>query len=86
MLEYHKGLVPEIYYEIKGNGSQKREYSYSWLTCLPIRDGKDAVIVNYINVKISIPGDRTTYNASFITALHPDAGNIVELVACARAH
>ena len=66
-------------------GSQRREYSYSWLTGLPIRDGKDAVIVNWINIKISLPGGRTTYNASFITDLHPDAGNIVELAACARA-
>lgn len=85
LLEYRKGLVPEMYHEIKGTGSQRREYSYSWLRGLPIRDGKDAVVVNWINVKISLPGGRTTYNASFITDLHPDAGNIVELAACARA-
>lgn len=85
LMEYRKGLVPETYHEIRGKCKQKREYFYSWLKDLPIRDGEDTITVNWIDVKISIPGGRTTYNASFITDLNPDTSNIVELVSCARA-
>lgn len=84
LCEFRKGLVPESYEEIKGHRDQKRLYTYKWLTDLPIRDGKDALHVNWIDISISIPGGKITYHSSFITDLWPDKDNIVELVASAR--
>lgn len=84
LCEFRKGLEPECHREILGKGSQKREYHYSWLKSLPVREGGDALYVNWINVKISTPTGKTTYNASFITDLEPDQVNIAEMVRCAR--
>jgi hypothetical protein len=83
--EFRKGLVPETHVEVSGKGDQKREYHYSWLYNLPIRDGTHALPVNWIDVNIVNPKGKTTYHASFITNIFPDKGNISELIMCARA-
>lgn len=85
LCEFKKGLPCSTIKEIQGKGSQKREYAYSWICDLPIRDGEDAIRVNWIDVTIGVPGKKPGYHASFITSLTPDAGNIAELVRCARA-
>jgi hypothetical protein len=83
--EFRKGLTPSIHMEIRGRSGQKREYHYSWLCNLPVRDGSDAMSVNWIDVNIVNPKGKTTYHASFITNILPDKENISELIACARA-
>ncbi|MDL2216291.1 transposase [Desulfovibrio sp. OttesenSCG-928-M14] len=82
---FRKGLIPSTHMEIHGKGSQKREYHYSWIYSLPIRDSAEAILVNWIDVKIVNPKGKTTYHASFITNKSPDKDNISELIACARA-
>jgi hypothetical protein len=83
--EFRKGLTQSTYAEISGKGSQKREYHYSWLCNLPIRDGDDAMRVNWIDVKLVNQKGKSTYHASFITDIIPNRENIVELIASARA-
>lgn len=85
LFEFCKGLCPSTHIETKGTGSQKREYRYSWLSHLPIRDGDDALLVNWFDVEIVNPKGKTTYHSRFITNLVPDKKNISELVSCARA-
>ena len=85
LLEFRKGLTPSTHIEVRGKGSQKREYHYSWFDNLPIRDGADALSVNWFDVTIINPKGNTTYYSSFITSLPIDKGNISELVSCARA-
>lgn len=82
---FRKGLTPFTHVEVHGIGSQKREYRYSWIPNLPIRDGEDALLVNWFEVNIINPSGKSTYRSSFITNLTPTKQNIVELVACARA-
>ena len=83
--EFRKGLTPSNHIEISGKGSQKREYHYSWLDSLPIRDGADALPVNWFDVTIINPKGKATYHSSFITNLPIGKKNISELVSCARA-
>jgi len=83
--EFRKGLVCATHIEVKGKGNQKREYQYSWLESLPIRDGADALPVNWFDVTITNPKGKVTYSSSFITNLAIDKKNISELVSCARA-
>lgn len=85
LYECRNGLIPSSRVEIHGKGNQKREYHYSWLCSLPIRDGAEAMLVNWIDVNIINPKGKATYHASFITNLIPDKENISELIACARA-
>ena len=83
--EFRKGLTPSTHIEVSGKGSQKREYHYTWLDSLPIRDGVDALPVNWFDVTIINPKGKTTYYSSFITNLPVNKKNISELASCARA-
>jgi hypothetical protein len=85
LCEFRKGLAASTHIEVSGKGSQKREYHYSWLDNLPIRDGADALSVNWFDVTIIDPKGKRTYYSSFITNLPIDKKNISELVSCARA-
>jgi hypothetical protein len=83
--DFRKGITPDTYKETKIISGKKREYHYSWICDLPIRDGNDALLVNWIDLHITDTKGKCTYHASFISNLVPDKHNIVELVACARA-
>lgn len=85
LCEFRKGITPSTHSEVHGKGGQKREYHYSWLYNLPIRDGAEALSVNWIDLRIVNPKGKTTYHTSFITNILPKKENIAELVACARA-
>lgn len=85
LAEFRKGLMPSRHIEVKGTGKQWREYRYSWIEDLPIRDGKDALAVNWLNVEIVNKSGKVTYHSSFITSLLPTRDNISLLIASARA-
>jgi hypothetical protein len=85
LAEFRRGLPLSKHSECSGTGDAKREYRYSWICDLPIRDGVEALLVNWFDVTIVNPKGKTTYHSSFITNLTPSRENIVELVACARA-
>ena len=52
---------------------------------VPIRDGKDAQIVNWLEIEIVDAAGKTTYRNSFVTDLPVSRGNVAELAACGRA-
>jgi hypothetical protein len=85
LAEFRQGLPLSTHSAFGGKGDEKREYRYSWLCDLPIRDGAEALLVNWFDVTIVNPKGKTTYHSSFITNLTPSRDNIVELVACARS-
>jgi hypothetical protein len=85
LAEFRKGISASTHSEIKGVGDQKREYHYSWISNLPIRDGDDALSVNWFDVTIVNPKGKATYHSAFITNLTPTKENISELTSCARA-
>ena len=85
LAEFRKNLALSSHIETHGVGSQKREYRYTWICDLPIRDGVDALSVNWFDISIVNPKGKTTYHSSFITNLSPSKQNIAELASCARA-
>ena len=85
LAEFRKGLPLQQHTETKGIGSQKREYRYSWIESLPLRDGPDALLVNWIEIEIYNTKDKRTYHSSFITNLKPSKVNISGMIAAARA-
>ena len=52
---------------------------------LPIRDGKDALEVNWLEITIRDSNRKITYRNSFITDLPVDADNVEHLAAAGRA-
>lgn len=76
--------VPVIEQRIK-QGARFVTHRYRWLEAVPIRDGKDALIVNWLEIEIIDAAGKTTYRNSFVTDLPVSKGNVAELAACGRA-
>ena len=58
---------------------------YRWFTAAPLREGKDALGVNWIGVTIADASGKITYNSAFVTSLPVTRQTVAEIVACARA-
>ena len=76
--------VPVLERQIK-QGARFVTHRYRWLEGVPIRDGKDALLVNWLQIEIVDPAGKVTYRNSFITDLPVNASNVAELAVCARA-
>lgn len=60
-------------------------YRYRWIEKVPLRDGKDALEVNWFEIEIVKPDGTVTYRNSFITDLPVGRDTVVERAACGRA-
>ncbi len=67
----------------KGRGFQT--HRYRWLEAVPIRDGEDAALVNWLEIEIVNAAGKTTYKNSFVTSLPVTEENVAELAAAGRA-
>jgi hypothetical protein len=76
--------VPALEQKIK-QGARFVTHRYRWLADVPIRDGKDALIVNWLEIEIVDAAGKTTYRNSFVTDLAVSKDNVAELAACGRA-
>jgi len=67
-------------------GRKRFTYRYRWLSDVPLRDGDDALKVNWLEIEIHDDTDgKITYRNSFITDLPVSRDNVAELAACGRA-
>jgi hypothetical protein len=66
-------------------GKRSLTYRYRWIEAVPLRDGKDALPVNWLGVTITNETGKTTYDGAFVTSLSLTTDNVVEVAACARA-
>ena len=66
-------------------GKRSLTYRYRWIEAVPLRDGKDALNVNWLGASITDETGKTTYDGAFVTSLPVTADNVVEIAACARA-
>ena len=66
-------------------GKRSLTYRYRWIEAVPLRDGKDALTVNWLGVTITDENGKATYDGAFVTSLPLIADNVVEVAACARA-
>jgi hypothetical protein len=83
--EYLTGIdLPMVEQTVK-RGKQRFIHRYRWLHDAPLRDGKDALRVNWFEIEIINARGETTYRNSFVTDLPVAADTVVELAACGRA-
>jgi hypothetical protein len=66
-------------------GRRSLTYRYRWLNDVPLRDGKDALGINWLGVSIRDAAGKTTYDGAFVTSLPLTPDNVAEVAACARA-
>ena len=60
--------VPAMEQKVK-QGARFVTHRYRWLEDVPLRDGKDAMLVNWLEIEIVDPAGKITYRNSFVTDL-----------------
>jgi len=83
--EYLQGVSPDTLQTTEGRGARRRIHRYRWMTGLPLRDGDDALRVNWFEIETALPNGKATYRNGFVTDLDVTAENVAELAACGRA-
>lgn len=83
--EYLTGVALPTCTERIKRGRQWFTYRYRWMSDVPLRDGKDAMAVNWLEIEIRDPAGKLTHRNSFITDLPVGRDNVAELAACGRA-
>ena len=58
---------------------------YRWITGVPLRDGKDAVLVNWVAFEILDRHGRVKYSIAWVTSLPVSKANVALIVAAGRA-
>jgi hypothetical protein len=58
---------------------------YRWIEAVPLREGKDAMLVNWIGFEIVDAKGRVKYASAWVASLPVSKDNVAEIVACARA-
>ena len=76
--------VPAMEQKVK-QGARFVTQRYRWLEKVPLRDGKDALDVNGLEIEIVDATGKTTYRNSFVTDLPVNCDTVAELAACGRS-
>jgi len=76
--------VPQRVVALK-RGKARVTHTYRWMEGIPLRDGDDAMTVNWLEIAIANAKGNVTYRNSFITDLPVNADNVVDLAAAGRA-
>jgi hypothetical protein len=83
--EYLTGAELPVLEQTVKRGKQRFTHRYRWLRDVPLRDGRNALPVNWFEIEIINARGETTYRNSFVTDLPVGPDNVVELAACGRA-
>ena len=64
--EYVTGVALDTLSVPVKRGRERATHRYRWLCDVPLRDGRDAVRVNWLEIEIANPKGKVTYRNSFI--------------------
>jgi hypothetical protein len=85
LYDFIKGAEPERHEEKVRKRKTRESFRYRWIEAVPLRDGKDAMLVNWIAFEIVDPKGRVKYSMAWVTSLAVTKYNVAEIVACGRA-
>lgn len=85
LYDFMQGASCEELSQTRKEGAKRLTYRYRWFSGAPLRDGKDALAVNWIGLTILDAKGKTVYDGAFVTSLAVTRENVVEVAACARA-
>jgi hypothetical protein len=83
--EYLTGIALPVVEQTVRRGKQRFTHRYRWLNDVPLRDGRDALRVNWFEIEIVNAKGETTYRNSFVTDLSVGRETVVEMAASGRA-
>jgi hypothetical protein len=83
--EYLTGVqLSELTIKHKDHRGKRVTHHFRWLGKVPLREGADAMKVDWFDFEIRDANGKTTYYNSFITDLTVEASNVAELASCGR--
>jgi hypothetical protein len=85
LYDFIAGAEPERHQEQIRKGKTVETRRYRWIEGVPLRDGKDAALVNWIGFEIVDGKGRVKYSMAWVTSLPVNKINVAEIVACGRA-
>lgn len=65
-------------------GGRTLTYSYRWPEGVPLRDGGDALQVNWVGVAVADDKGKIAFESAFATSLPVTLDNVAEILACGR--
>src|SRR6204780_1359624 len=63
----------------------KETLRYRWIEAVPLRDGNDALLINWIGFEIVDAKGKVKYSMAWVTSLPVSKDNVAGIVACGRA-
>ena len=85
LYDFIDGAEPFRHVERVRRGKTTDTRRYRWIEAVPIRDGKDAILVNWISFEILDAKGKVKYSMAWVTSLPVSKDNVAEIVACGRA-
>jgi len=85
LYDFIDGAEPECYAETIRKGKAVETRRYRWIERVPLRDGKDAALVNWIAFDIFDRHGRVKYSIAWVTSLPVTKENVAAIVAAGRA-
>ena len=85
LYDFIDGAEPFRHEEKVRRRNTRETFRYRWIEAVPIRDGKDALLVNWIGFEILDAKGKVKYSMAWVTSLPVAKDNVAEIVACGRA-
>jgi hypothetical protein len=86
LYEYLKGVELEAFTTtVRKPGKHTLSYRYRWINGVPLRDGKDALDLNWLAISLINDDGKTTYKGAFATSLNITRDNVEQFAAGGRA-
>ena len=85
LYDFMQGAAPNEQSITHKTAGKRLTYRYRWFEGVPLRDSKDAMVVNWLGITITDAKGKVAYQNSFVTSLPVTTDTVAELVACARA-
>ena len=85
LYDFIDGAEPHVHTITRKTAGKRRTWRYRWFDAVPLRDGNDALEVNWIGVEVADAKGAFVYRGAFVTNLAVSPANVEELVACGRA-
>ena len=85
LYDFIEGAKPFRHEDQVRKGKTTDIFRYRWFEAVPLRDGPDAMLVNWIGFEIVNAKGRVTYSMSWVTSLAVSKHNVAEIAACGRA-
>jgi hypothetical protein len=85
LYEYLVGVPIASRSKLVKRGKQRATHTWRWMNAIPIRDGEDALMVNWLELTIRNAKGEVTYRNSFVSDLPVNASNVEAMAEAGRA-